>query len=115
MKSKLGLIFNTQIKRINFLNKFNNKIYFKLPNFSFCDLTSNNNVKHGKCFKCGKLGHISRECSEKVNVCYKCGKAGHISKHCSGNNKLEAQSKEQVCLTCKQKGHSANECPNKKE
>lgn len=43
-----------------------------------------------KCYACGKLGHISRECtapnggplSSAGKVCYKCSQAGHISRDC---------------------------------
>lgn len=46
-----------------------------------------------KCYACGKLGHISRDCTAPnggtVNsgaaapkTCYRCGEAGHISREC---------------------------------
>ncbi|MCJ1453840.1 hypothetical protein MMC28_004189 [Mycoblastus sanguinarius] len=44
-----------------------------------------------KCYACGKLGHISRDCTapnggplnSAGKVCYKCGQAGHISRDCT--------------------------------
>jgi cellular nucleic acid-binding protein len=44
-----------------------------------------------KCYACGKLGHISRDCTAPNGgplnsvgkVCYKCGQAGHISRECT--------------------------------
>lgn len=46
-----------------------------------------------KCYACGKLGHISRDCTAPNGgplnaagkTCYKCGQPGHISKDCPQN------------------------------
>lgn len=43
-----------------------------------------------KCYACGKLGHISRDCqapnggplNSAGKTCYRCGEAGHISRDC---------------------------------
>lgn len=43
-----------------------------------------------KCYACGKLGHISRDCTAPNGgplntagkTCYQCGNAGHISRDC---------------------------------
>lgn len=43
-----------------------------------------------KCYACGKLGHISRDCQSPNGgplnaagkTCYRCGEAGHISRDC---------------------------------
>lgn len=51
-----------------------------------------------KCYACGKLGHISRDCtapnggplSSAGKVCYKCSQAGHISRDCP-NSEAAAQ------------------------
>ena len=47
-----------------------------------------------KCYACGKLGHISRDCTApnggSLNTagktCYQCGEAGHISRECPQKN-----------------------------
>lgn len=44
-----------------------------------------------KCYACGKLGHISRDCTapnggplnSAGKTCYRCGEAGHISRDCA--------------------------------
>lgn len=45
-----------------------------------------------KCYACGKLGHISRDCTapnggplnnSAGKTCYRCGEVGHISKDCT--------------------------------
>jgi cellular nucleic acid-binding protein len=53
-----------------------------------------------KCYACGKLGHISRDCtapnggplSTAGKTCYQCGEAGHISRDCQkslGNGEVQ--------------------------
>lgn len=55
-----------------------------------------------KCYACGKLGHISRDCTAPNGgplntagkTCYQCGEAGHISRDCpqkATNNEIPAQ------------------------
>jgi len=48
-----------------------------------------------KCYACGKLGHISRDCTApnggpltdaSAKTCYRCGEVGHISKNCPQAN-----------------------------
>ena len=49
-----------------------------------------------KCYACGKLGHISRDCTAPNGgplntagkTCYQCGEAGHISRDCPKKGEL---------------------------
>lgn len=54
-----------------------------------------------KCYACGKLGHISRECTAPNGgplntagkTCYRCGETGHISRECNqGQNEVNGES-----------------------
>lgn len=49
-----------------------------------------------KCYACGKLGHISRDCTAPGGgplntagkTCYGCGQPGHISRDCPEKNAM---------------------------
>lgn len=57
-----------------------------------------------KCYACGKLGHISRDCtapnggplSSAGKVCYKCSQAGHISRDCPNSEAAGQQPLDSV-------------------
>ena len=35
-----------------------------------------------RCFKCHRMGHISRNCRQQQVMCYNCNRPGHISHNC---------------------------------
>lgn len=56
-----------------------------------------------KCYACGKLGHISRDCTAPgggpLNTagksCYHCGEPGHISRDCPQKNNANGELKQE--------------------
>ena len=41
-----------------------------------------------KCFKCGKDGHLARDCKSNIQ-CFKCQKYGHISRDCRSTRDVQ--------------------------
>ena len=65
-----------------------------------------------KCFTCGKVGHKSAVCRNRMTStetrnekCFKCGKIGHLSNNCRGSERSH-----KFCSNCKIKGHELKSC-----
>ncbi len=91
MNASLSLVLKNTFKKCLLIGKHNQINLFKFTNYKFCDITSNNNIRHGKCFKCGKPGHISRECTEKENISLKGRRSGQDKKNENINNETNKQ------------------------
>ncbi|CAG9311279.1 unnamed protein product [Blepharisma stoltei] len=75
-KNMGGLCLNIEWSKRS--DKFNPKALSK-PNPS-------KDRQKDKCFNCGKPGHISRDCAERVE-CFECGAHGHFARGCPNGKK----------------------------
>merc|ERR1712150_346130 len=67
----------------------------------------NNSGGNQACYRCGKHGHMARECEVEEDVCYNCGSTGHIKRECTESLKKE------TCNGCGDEGHYQRDCPTK--
>jgi len=61
-----------------------------------------------RCYNCGEMGHISKECSKEArpDKCFNCGEKGHHGKDCPKGD-------VPVCYTCGKSDHLSNACPQR--
>lgn len=60
-----------------------------------------------KCFKCNKVGHVTRDCKSKIQSkakkCFSCNKMGHFSSN-------YPEKKQNSCSICKKTNHTDKDC-----
>mmetsp|Transcript_92744 Transcript_92744/g.113588 ORF Transcript_92744/g.113588 Transcript_92744/m.113588 type:complete len:345 (-) Transcript_92744:380-1414(-) len=65
------------------------------------EIKLNNHNIGFKCFNCGSVGHIAKNCNKsKLKICFKCGESGHTGYECIND----------PCGICFKYGHKSYEC-----
>ncbi|CAG4968276.1 unnamed protein product [Parnassius apollo] len=77
---------------------------------------STNNALMARCEKQGQSSNSKQD--KSALACYKCGKKGHMIKECRGKpcqKYIEYCKKKYSCNICKKKGHFAKDCESREE
>lgn len=75
---------------------------------------SANRLGEGKCYNCGRAGHLSSHCPAPKgsgSACYTCGSEDHLSRYCPMAAKL---AKIKACFNCGSEEHMSKDCPQPK-
>ncbi|KAM6524687.1 gig suppressor [Fusarium falciforme] len=57
--------------------------------------------------------HFARDCQAQAMKCYACGKLGHISRDCTAPNGGPLNTAGKTCYQCGEAGHISRDCPQK--
>ena len=97
--------------KVDELTEMMKRMEIKVANIGRGKISGNRNNNDTECFKCGKIGHIAKNCRTQIqrnlrqntrnDICNNCGKIGHTERECYRN---------QTCQRCGRQGHTQQIC-----